>query len=315
MLKKFTITKKLTLLVTLVVVVTTAVLSYSVNNEYDKILTQQELKNMGEEISEEIARIQSTLERTKEDLLFLSETPPIQGIIRASRNNGIDDSDGSSESLWKKRLKSIFISFLKSKQHFSNIQYIDINNKGKEFVIIGETKGDDINEKNINAALRPYFKKNANLKNNTVYLTNVEYSRVDGKATKSYLTEMHAISPIFSNESNIFGVVVLTLDMDYIFSRFLSSVDKNQKDRFKYIVNNNGNYLSAHEGQNRLKLAGSSNAFLEYDEWAVFYKDSNKESLLSTIIENNKKFALYAKKMFFDEIDKNGFMVFSQKIL
>ena len=121
---KFTIAKKLTLLVTLVVMVTAAVLSYELSNEYDLLLTQQELINMGENTGEEAAEILSTIKRMKEDVVFLNATPPVQGIIRSQANKGTDPLDGSTEKIWKERLEKIFISFLDSKPHYFSIRYI-----------------------------------------------------------------------------------------------------------------------------------------------------------------------------------------------
>lgn len=274
MFNKLTITKKLTLLVTLVVVVTAGVLGYSVNNEYDKLLTQQELKSMGENTSEETARIHAILERMKEDVLFLSDTPPVQGIIRAQINNGIDRVDGSSENIWKKRLASIFVSFLKSKPHYLKVRYIGIKNKGKELVRVDKLKGKlkkYIGGNMQNKAHRAYFKKGITLKNNTVYLTDVNYDREFGEITKPYSSVMRAVTPVYNNEDNVFGMVVLTLDVTHMFSKFLSAFENHENEISRYIVNSNGDFLSTHEGHKILafEFGESSSALLDHEGWEI----------------------------------------------
>jgi len=319
MFKKFTITKKLTLLVTLVVVVTAGVLGYSVNNEYDKLLTQQELKNMGENASEEATRIQTILERMKEDVLFLSATPPIQGLVRAQKNNGIDSLDGGSdENIWKKRLATIFSSFLKSKPHYLKIRYIGIRNKGKELVRIDKLKGKlntYIGENMQSKGHRPYFKKGIALKENTVYLSDVNYNREFGKIQKPFLSVMRAVTPVYTREGNVFGIVVLTLDVDYMFSKFLSAYESQENDISRYIVNSKGDFLSAHEGNQifTFEFGESSNALSDHGEWAEFFIKSNQESITKKTKEEGEDIALFAKKLFFDINDKNRFLVLAEE--
>lgn len=318
MFKEFTITKKLTLLVTLVVVVTAGVLGYSVNKEYDKLLTQQELKSMGEHTSEEEARIHTIIERMKEDVLFLSATPPIQGIIRAQNNNGIDSVDGSSENTWKKRLASIFVSFVKSKPHYLKVRYIGIKNKGKELVRVDKLKGKlkkYIGENMQSKAYRPYFKKGISLKNNTVYLTDVNYNREFGKITKPYSSVMRAVTPVYNNEGNVFGIVVLTLDVNHMFSKYLSAFENHENEISRYIVNSRGDFLSTHGGHNILafEFRESSSSLSVHEEWGDFFKKPNKVSITKKIIKDGRNIALYAKKLFFDENDKNKYLVLAEE--
>lgn len=318
MFKNFTITKKLTLLVTLVVVITASVLGYSVNNEYDKILTQQELKSMGDHTSEEAARILTILERMKEDVLFLSTTPPVQGLIRAQKNNGVDSFDGSSENIWKERLATIFVSFLKSKPHYLKIRYIGINNKGAELVRVDKLKGElnkYINENMQSKAHRPYFKRGIALKKNTVYLTDVNYNREFGEITKPYSSVMRAVTPVYNNEGNVFGIVVLTLDVSHMFSRFLSAYENYENEISRYIVNSNGELLSTHEGNKifAFEFGESSNVLSDHEEWGVFFAEHNKNSITIKVSEEGEDIALYAKKLFFDGNDKNKFLVLAEE--
>lgn len=315
MFKNFTITKKLTLLVTLVVVVTAGVLGYSVNNEYDKLLTKQELISMGESTGEEATKILTTIERMKEDVIFLGATPPIQGLVRTQKNNGIDPLDGSSERLWKKRLSTIFESFLVSKPHYLKIRYIGIKNNGKELVRVDKLDGKIkyyLTENLQNKENRDYYKKGTSLKDKEVYLTDVNYNREFGKITIPYTPVMRAVTPIYTEKGKIFGIVVLNLDVNFLFSKFLS---KNKNNLFRYITNSHGNFLSQHKDNKifAFEFGGSSAAITGHQEWGEFITLPNKNALAKKIKHHDRKMALYARKLFFDENNKNRFLTLTEE--
>ena len=66
----------------------------------------------------------------KSDAIFLSETPPIKGILRAKLNKGSDKIDNSSLLQWEERLSIIFTELLRAKPHYSQIRYIGTANRG-----------------------------------------------------------------------------------------------------------------------------------------------------------------------------------------
>jgi len=70
------------------------------------------------------------------DVKYLAATPPIQGIIRASENNGVDPAYGSTLDLWIQRLQTIFISISSISSDYFQIRYIGTANNGTELVRI-----------------------------------------------------------------------------------------------------------------------------------------------------------------------------------
>ena len=313
----FTITKKLTLLVTLVVMITASVLGVSVNREYDKLFTQQELKNMGEQTSEATIRILTVLERMKEDVLFLSTTPPIHGVIRARDNNGLDIYGGSSEVAWKKRLEIIFDSFLKSKPHYIKSRYIGISDSGKELVRVDKHSGHlkrygfkDLQSK----SHRPYFKKGISLRMGEVHLTDVNYNREFGELTTPLTLVMRAVTPVYGNDGRVFGLIVLTLDANYIFSKYLT-VDKNAYGITRYITNSKGDFLSMNNNVDAKVIDTSipQSSLSSYQEWDGFFKDVEQKEIAKKVSSNSENIALYAKKLFYDVKDKDKFIVLTEE--
>ncbi|MDP2824845.1 MAG: hypothetical protein Q8O52_19455, partial [Sulfuritalea sp.] len=41
------------------------------------------------------ARLRHEIDHLRQDVLFLSQTPPAQGVVRAARNKGVDPRDGN----------------------------------------------------------------------------------------------------------------------------------------------------------------------------------------------------------------------------
>ncbi|MBU0539339.1 MAG: hypothetical protein KKF24_09605, partial [Gammaproteobacteria bacterium] len=83
----------------------------------------------------------ATLDRLKKDAYFLSGTPPISGIIRASRNDGFDEKERSSLQLWSKRLQEIFAAYLETHPSVMQVRYIGIANDGRELVRVDRKDG------------------------------------------------------------------------------------------------------------------------------------------------------------------------------
>jgi signal transduction histidine kinase len=308
---QFTIAKKLTLLVTVVVVITSGVLGYSVNTEYDKLLTNQALENMGENTGEEAAEIVTTIKRMNEDVLFLSSTPPIQGLIRTQVNNGTDYIDGSTEKVWKNRLATIFKSFLESKPHYQSIRYIGVKNSGKELVRVENNKGkiksyiyDNLQHK----SHRIYYKKGLTLKRKQIYISGIDYNREYGEIIKPYQLVMRSVTPVYTKEGDVFGVVVINISVEHLFEDFLSS---NNNTVHRYIINSKGGILDlVNEGE--VISFGSkklSTILLEHPEWSTLFSKQEETEVTKKIVIHNKDIALYAKKLFFDENEKDRFVV------
>jgi len=314
---KFTIAIKLALLVTVVVAITAGVLGYSVNVEYHKLLAEQELKNIGVNTGEEAAEIITTIKRMNEDVLFLSSTPPIQGLIRANNDSGIDALDGSTEYLWKKRLAIIFQSYLEAKPHYQSIRYIGVEDNGKELVRTDRNKGkiksyikEDLQQKEN----RKYYKKSVILKRKEIYVSDIEYNREFGEIVKPHQLVMRSVTPVYSTKNVVFGVIVINIDVSYLFADFLSLNNKDNNNVFRYIVNRKGEILNRINDDKKITLDSKVHIddFSEYVEWKNFLLSSETE-MIKKFENSNGNIALYAKKIFLDKTEKNRFITLVEK--
>ncbi len=130
---KLSIVYKLALTSALLVFVSVTVVGGLFYNKMTKLLVTQVLNELSKDVKDAEYRLQHLVNMQKNDVLFLSATPPIQGMLNA-KNNNIRKLNGSSYKQWSKRLDSIFRSQLLRKKSYLKIRYIDKN--GLELVSV-----------------------------------------------------------------------------------------------------------------------------------------------------------------------------------
>ncbi|MBE7471393.1 MAG: response regulator [Anaerolineales bacterium] len=74
------------------------------------------------------------LEQFSTDLLMLSNAPPLQGLLRAQSNSGLDPATGRSYEEWLDWLRQLFVTTAQSKKFYQQLRYLD--ETGQEIVRI-----------------------------------------------------------------------------------------------------------------------------------------------------------------------------------
>jgi methyl-accepting chemotaxis protein len=97
--------------------------------ELQKVLEELKGNQIKQRITEMSITIESSLEGARKELFFIKSTPPVNGILRAKANGGMDAEDGSSEQVWKARLNVILENLLLTKQVYRRIAFVDQNNQ------------------------------------------------------------------------------------------------------------------------------------------------------------------------------------------
>ena len=192
------------------------------------------------EMRSESVRMSGLIQTVEQDLHFLRQTPPVQGIIRANSNRGIDLADGSTTQVWKNRLSAIFFHFAQNKKQYMQIRYIDEN--GKEVVRVDtDSQGtrifreDELNDKSASE----YFKTTRDLRDGDVYVSPMNLNRENGKIEQPFKPVIRFASPVHSELDRSFrGIVILNVIGD----RFMDPLRENTR-HIAYLVNKEGYYL------------------------------------------------------------------------
>ncbi|MCG8613496.1 MAG: ATP-binding protein [Pseudomonadales bacterium] len=174
---------------------------------------------------------------------FLYSTPPIDGIVRASQNNGIDPLDGTTLKLWKSRLERIFAGYIQNNPDIAQLRYIGVADNGLELVRVNRQQG------GIEVATpgrlqkkgdSDYFQEAITRPPGNVYISNINLNREFGRIEYPQWPTMRIALPVYDEQQAIFGVLVINLKAEGLLQT-LSSFK--QKDSALFLLNMDRDYL------------------------------------------------------------------------
>jgi signal transduction histidine kinase len=237
--------KLLTLLVLSTVLPVSVVGIYSVSSS-TKALTDLNVNQIENEISQQTLKIEHILGGVYSDVLMLSDVSQIQGNIRAREGDSIDRTESSSLTRatytdWKNRAQKTFRSVMSSKPQYKTIQYLD--ERGNELVRL-----DVIDDKVVmrspkelrNHAEAIYFRNTLQLKTNQVYISPIFLEKL---SSNSQLMEsvVYYATPIDSKPGTRRGMIVVTL---FVKSFTHQLEETNQRpDEITILATKTGKYL------------------------------------------------------------------------
>ncbi|MEL6232642.1 MAG: methyl-accepting chemotaxis protein [Cyanobacteria bacterium J06627_3] len=244
-----------------------------------KGLVQRESQESMEEISAFLGSVDN-------DVAFLSQMPPIQGIIRARDNDGTDPVDDSSYEEWVARLQQIFSGLIQEKD-FQEIQYIDQD--GNELVVaetdsqsvddddddddeneldsaaeaddddLDEGEAEDAEEKEItvlsaeqlqNRADSPEFVETMKLEPGELYVSPIELKRRDGEIKEPYQPVIRYATPVADEDGEKRGVVVITVFANSILDELNEEAGQFEGEEAT-LTNAEGYYLAHPDAEKR----------------------------------------------------------------
>lgn len=193
-------------------------------------------------------RFKQPYDEMKNDVLIISHTPPIDGIIRALENNNIDPTDGSSAELWKTRLETIFTSIMESRPYYTQMRYIGVSNGGRELVRVD--RKDNLLVSTDPTALQqkeeePYFKKGIQVEKGHVYFSEVTYNREHGAIDPSYTPTVRAVLPVYSSQHTLFGMIVINASYPSMLKKVFKDITSKKNI---FITNDMGDYMAYTDG-------------------------------------------------------------------
>ena len=192
--------------------------------------------------SEEL-RLNQTINTLRQDVLFLSNAPPVSGIVRAALNHGYDRRYGNTHKVWAERLQQIFSAFSKAHPDYYKIRFIGAADGGREIVHI-INRGEQIEitpfDRLQTKGEADYFKATLGLHEGQVYLSEFNLNQAWGAIERPYRPTLRAATPVFTPSGKVFGIVMINIDVGNLLKpsqlNFLPNIRA-------YITNSNGQYL------------------------------------------------------------------------
>lgn len=290
---------KISLLVSSLVLISMGIMGYFLLMKEKEHLFQRVVDESKKEVQIKGMGLKQSLMEVINDVQFLSKVPPIQGIIRAQANQGIDPLDGSSLEIWYSRLAQIFEGLLNEKEMYLQVRYIGLKDAGRELVRAERNMGNVwvVEAKNLQSkGNRPYVTETVKLSPNEIYLSPINLNREHGNIEIPYTPVIRVAVPIHTSEKKPFGVVVINVD-------FQSSVKSIVKDDPTLrIVNSGGDFL--HHPRPELTfgfdLGRRHTIQARYPEMALLFEPGNTQTDFSDVypLEGGDALVIFVRKTF-----------------
>ena len=204
-------------------------------------MIEKELNTIRHDIELKSSNIRSNIKTLWKNVGFLSHTPPIQGIIRSQ--NGVDPVDGSTRTMWQSRLEAIFTQFLQDAPDYLQASFLKIADNGLEIVRV-ERAGNKVfkapSQELQQKGDTDYFKRAIERNYREISLSGIELNRENGQLVKPFLPILRGVSPVFDPELNLFGFVVINMDLSRMFKTLVNGARHNGT---VYLTNSQGDYL------------------------------------------------------------------------
>ena len=188
-------------------------------------------------------QLENTIEFRRRSVRFLGDVPPIQGIVRASKNNGQDSQEQSSLQLWQQRLSQIFSAFLATNPEVYQVRYIGIADGGRELVRVERVDGPirvtptaELQKK----GGRDYFMEAIRQPPGETYVSQITLNREHEKVEVPHRPTARIAVPVYEDGGPVFGIVVINVDVEYALQSFAKAAPPNSAI---YVTNAAGGYF------------------------------------------------------------------------
>jgi PAS domain-containing protein len=195
---------------------------------------------LGQGIEVQKLRLAQSINTLRQDVLFLSNTPPVSGIARAAQNRGYDARYHNTTRIWEERLQQIFSAFTTAHPDYYQIRYVGVADAGRELVRINNLNGkpEVVSSAELQArGEREWFKATIGLPSGEVHFSEFERDTHQGQFPKPTL---HASTPVFTEQGEIFGMVLIDMDVTELLESARQGMPQETRT---YLANMNGQYL------------------------------------------------------------------------
>jgi PAS domain S-box-containing protein len=191
------------------------------------------------------------IDSVRRDILVLTHLPPVQGILRATRNQGMDPEKDVPIEFWQTRLPEIFSAFAEANPDYFQIRYIGVAANGRELVRVDATDGRVTvtpPEKLQSVGDSDYFQAALKLHTGEVYLSEINLDQESGRIRVPHLRTLRAATPVFTPDGDLFGMIVINVDVGPAIEIITTHLPPGVQG---YLVNSEGDYL-AHPDPSRI---------------------------------------------------------------
>lgn len=218
--KPLSLANKITAFSTAAIFLTAFIISYVIFSTVKTEFKQQLNESYKKDTLLVAKAIQSKLNKMLTDINALSNTPPIQGMIRSSAANHYDEQEKSTTEQWKNRLGFTFKGYLRSNPGYSQIRYISFDDNGRELVRVDSKPASGIYQTHESSlqqkGSRDYSIYAKRLSQGSVAFTDVEYNIERGKIQVPKVLTIRILQPVYTDRQQAFGFIIINADVEFL---------------------------------------------------------------------------------------------------
>lgn len=234
-------------------------------------IRRQVLNDVRDSLQSQLMLRRSLLQKQLQDGLhhadFLYRTPPIEGIVRASQNQGIDPLENTPYEVWVRRLQIIFKAYIATNSNIKQARFIGVADGGRELVRVQRTSGsiDVVPPQHLQQkGGREYFIATSRLARDETYVSDINLNREFGKVEQPSWPTYRVAKPIYDESAALFGILIINFDV----TGLLESLQAVESQNFlMFLLNQNGQYLVHPKKDEEFAW--------EYDKNKGWFADSN----------------------------------------
>jgi PAS domain S-box-containing protein len=241
---RFSIVHKSILTAILLVLFSVSTVGWVFYSKTTELLVAEALHDISNDIRMAGSRLQAHIEAQNEDTIFLANTPPIQGMLRALKKSNFDKQGKSTYQQWVHRQQSIFQTMLKSKAYYLKLRVI--NKNGQELIVIGRDGSEKIKVLSgtqlQNKAHRDYMRETLQLPVGKIFLSEFNLNREHGKVSQPQREVLRTATPIYDERNGeVAGLLVITAEVSHELREIQNELQSDSSNI--YITNDRGSYL------------------------------------------------------------------------
>jgi len=239
MIFKKSLRARLTLFLLLVALLPAFAIELASYTESQKALRKAALQKVALFNQISVQEIESMLPQFEADILSLSQTPPIQALVRLKGPNQLHDTSNEMEAVWISRLNQLFVAQADNKQFYHKLRYID--ETGQEIAMVKYLHNQSqiiTNGRLKNRAKETYFIETSTLQPQKIYISDIKLNpHHTPQDSEEPMSLIQFATPIYNPANTFSGIIILDVYAEVLLKRLAESFEET------YLVNQHGDYL------------------------------------------------------------------------
>ncbi len=257
-------------------------------------------------------RLGREIDTLRRDVLFLANTPPVKGIVRAGMNHGIDPRSRNNQAAWKGHLQKTFAAFLRVHPDYFQVSFINAAGEGMELVRVESRDGrvEAVPREALQAqGEQDYFRTGLVLTVGRVHLSEFALNRKRGEIEEPYRPVLRAVTTVFDASGRVFGMVVISKDVRSLFSSSLAGLPHGV---LGYIADQHGRYLAHPDAEQAFTFEFGNKETITDDFPSLkpmLKVGATRNDMPFQAVSGRMKGYLAAERVFFDVSDPSRYLL------